>query len=142
MFLLTTVELHQVREWGMNDTHGFSSKLFNPRALDCINHSLNLQCTLWFFLRADVRFLCALGLLLGGGGGGGGGGLETCEIVIPPCTPGLAVLSEVELQQMCHEMESKFSRLSEELLTNLQMRDVMAGEMEAKNRYTTNEPQA
>ena len=49
------------------------------------------------------------------------------------------MLSEVELQQMCHEMESKFSRLSEELLTNLQLRDVMAGEMEAKNRYTTNE---
>jgi hypothetical protein len=50
---------------------------------------------------------------------------------------GLAVLSEVELQQMCHEMESKFSRLSEELLTNLQLRDVMAGEMEAKNRFVS-----
>lgn len=44
------------------------------------------------------------------------------------------MLSEVELQQMCDEMASKFSRLSEELLTNLQQRDVLAGEMEAKNR--------
>ena len=43
-----------------------------------INHSLNLQCTLRFFLRADVTFLCAVGLLLRGGRGGGG--LETCEI--------------------------------------------------------------
>lgn len=44
------------------------------------------------------------------------------------------MLSEIELQQMCDEMTSKFSRLSEELLTSLQQRDVMAGEMEAKNR--------
>lgn len=51
-----------------------------------------------------------------------------------PCSTGLSVLSEVELQQMCDEMASKFSRLSEELLTNLQQRDVLAGEMEAKNR--------
>ena len=46
------------------------------------------------------------------------------------------MLSEVELQQMCDEMASKFSRLSDELLTSLQLRDVMAGEMEAKNRCT------
>ena len=31
-------------------------------------------------------------------------------------------------------MTSKFSRLSSELLTCLQTRDVLAGEMEAKNR--------
>ena len=49
-------------------------------------------------------------------------------------TAGLAVLNEVELQKMCDEMTSKFSHLSGELLTNLQYRDVLAGEMEAKNR--------
>lgn len=49
---------------------------------------------------------------------------------------GLSVLSEVELQRMCDEMTSKFSRLSAELLAGLQARDVLAGEMEAKNRYT------
>ena len=35
---------------------------------------------------------------------------------------------------MCDEMSSKFSWLSEELITGLQCRDVMAGEVEAKNR--------
>ena len=48
---------------------------------------------------------------------------------------GLAVLSEVELKRMCDEMTSKFSRLSAELLTGLQARDILAGEMEAKNRF-------
>ena len=47
---------------------------------------------------------------------------------------GLAVLSVEELRQMCDEMSSKFSCLSEELITGLQCRDVMAGEVEAKNR--------
>ena len=55
-------------------------------------------------------------------------------LVVLVLTPGLAVLSVVELQKMCDEMTSKFSRLSDELLTNLQSRDVLAGEMEAKNR--------
>ena len=54
------------------------------------------------------------------------------------CSPlivaGLAVLSEVELQRMCDEMTLKFSRLSAELLTCLETRDTLAGEMEAKNR--------
>ena len=45
------------------------------------------------------------------------------------------MLSEVELKRMCDEMTSKFSRLSAELLTGLQARDILAGEMEAKNRY-------
>ena len=58
---------------------------------------------------------------------------------IIPCLSvwlGLSVLSEVELQRMCDEMTSKFSRLSAELLTSLQTRDILAGEMEAKNRYS------
>jgi hypothetical protein len=47
------------------------------------------------------------------------------------------VLSEVELKRMCDEMTSKFSRLSAELLTSLQARDALAGEMEAKNRFVS-----
>ena len=37
---------------------------------------------------------------------------------------------------MCDEMTEKFSRLSEELLANLKTRDTLAGELEARNRYT------
>ena len=68
------------------------------------------------------------------------GSRNQIEILPSLYTPGLAVLSEVELQQMCDEMASKFSRLSDELLTSLHLRDVMAGEMEAKNRCTVTEP--
>ena len=59
----------------------------------------------------------------------------TLHVFASACS-GLAVLSEVELQGMCDEMTGKFSRLSEELLTSLKTRDVLAGEMEAKNRYS------
>ena len=55
-------------------------------------------------------------------------------VLCSPLIEGLAVLSEVELQRMCDEMTLKFSRLSAELLTRLETRDTLAGEMEAKNR--------
>ena len=52
-----------------------------------------------------------------------------------PCLVGLSELSLEEIEQMAGEMTDKFNRLSEELIANLQLRDILVGEMEAKNRY-------
>ena len=51
------------------------------------------------------------------------------------CLVGLSELSLEEIKQMAGEMTDKFNRLSEELIANLQLRDILVGEMEAKNRY-------
>ena len=50
-------------------------------------------------------------------------------------TTGLASLSLDELQMTCEEMTSKFQRLSDELISELQQRDLVVHEMDTKNRF-------
>lgn len=50
---------------------------------------------------------------------------------------GLAILNTEELQQMRDEMASKFTRLSDTLIIELQQRDVFIQQMAAKNRFVS-----
>lgn len=48
---------------------------------------------------------------------------------------GLAMLSVSELHTMCVEMRTKFQRLSELLISELQQRDQLVHEMDVRNRF-------
>jgi len=48
---------------------------------------------------------------------------------------GLSVLSVEELNEMCEEMTTKFSRLSEVLIKELQERDILVRDLEARNQF-------
>ena len=50
---------------------------------------------------------------------------------------GLSMLSETELKAMCQEMERKFSRLSESLVVDLQLRDRLVTELTVKNKFVS-----
>lgn len=47
------------------------------------------------------------------------------------------MLSETELKAMCQEMERKFSRLSESLVVDLQLRDRLVTELTVKNKFVS-----
>lgn len=55
----------------------------------------------------------------------------------PTFATGLAELNTEELQQMRDEMASKFTRLSDTLIIELQQRDVFIQQMAAKNRFVS-----
>ena len=48
---------------------------------------------------------------------------------------GLSILSVEELNEMCKEMTAKFSRLSEDLIRELQERDVLIRDQEVRNQF-------
>ena len=62
--------------------------------------------------------------------------LNECRTVLQYYFPaGLAMLSVSELHTMCVEMRTKFQRLSELLISELQQRDQLVHEMDVRNRF-------
>lgn len=60
---------------------------------------------------------------------------EHCTVLQYYCPAGLAMLSVSELHTMCVEMRTKFQRLSELLISELQQRDQLVHEMDVRNRF-------